>query len=336
MRLFGLTMALLAAVIWGIPRASAETQEIRIAQQYGLLFLPLIILEKERLVEKHAQAAGLKDLKAVFIQVTGGNVMNEGLLSGNIDIASGGVPPFLTLWARTKGNADVKAIAAMCSMPIYLNTRAPHVKTIKDFTDGDRIAMPAVKVSIQAIMLQMAAEKIFGVGQHGRLDPLTVTLAHPLAMAALSSDKSEINSHFASPPYNYQELAIPGVHTVLNSYDVLGPATFEVIWTTSRFRAENPKTYATFLAAYKEAIDLINKDKRRAAEIFLRGSNEKLSMDDVIKILNDPQVEYTTAPKHINAYSDFMYRIGSIKSRPETWQDLFFPDLPEVQGALGP
>lgn len=334
MRVLGLILSL--AIAWTVTGggACAEISEVRIARQYGLLFLPLIIMEKEAMVEKHAAAAGLSGLKVAHVVGTGGSFMNEGLLSGNIHVASGGVPPFLTIWARTRGNMDVKAIAALCSMPIHLNTRNPAVTTIKDFTDQDRIALPAVKVSIQAIMLHMAAEKAFGVGNHTKLDHLTVTLPHPEAMAALFSNASEINSHFAAPPFNYQEMQRPGIRTVLNSYDILGRATFEVIWATTAFRRDNPKTYGVVLSAYKEAIDLINTDKKRAAEIFLRGSNDRLSVDDVVKILEDPQVEFTTAPRHINAYSDFMHRVGSIKAKPQSWEDIFFPDLPEAAGAL--
>lgn len=313
--------------------ARAEQSELRIAYQYGLLFLPLVIMEQEGLAEKHAKLAGLPEIKVTFQRVTGGNIMNEGLLSGNIDIASGGVPPFVLLWARTKGNADVKAIAAMCSMPIYLNTRSDRIKSLHDFTDKDRIALPAAKVSIQAIMLQMAAEKIFGPGQHNKLDPITVSLAHPLAMSALLSDTSEINTHFASPPYNYLELKYPNIRTVLNSYDILGPATFEVVWTTSRFRRENPKLYKAFLDGFSEAIQLINTDPKRTAEIYLAATKDKMTVEDVMAILRDPQVEYTTTPKGIDIYTDFMHRIGSIKVKPEDWRELFFPDV--LAGAKG-
>src|SRR5204863_854102 len=173
----------------------------------------------------------------------------------------GGVGPLVTLWSRTKGNLDVKAVAAINSMPLFLNTRNPAVKTIKDFTDKDRIALPAVKVSIQAVTLQMAAEKAFGEGQQNKLDALTVTLSHPDAQTALLSGQSEITAHFGSPPFQYQQLKRPGIHTVLNSSEVLGgPTTFNVVWTTAKFRSENPKLYAAFLKALEEATREINKD----------------------------------------------------------------------------
>jgi NitT/TauT family transport system substrate-binding protein len=218
-------------------------------------------------------------------------------------------------------------------MPLYLNTRNPSVKTIKDFTEKDRIALPAVKVSIQAVTLQMAAEKAFGEGQQGKLDALTVSLSHPDAQVALLSGASEITAHFGSPPFQYQQLEKPGIHTVLNSYDVLGgPATFNVVWTTSKFRSENPKLYDAFVKALDEATAIINKDKKAAAEAYLRISKDKDTVTDILAMLNDPAIVYTTTPQNVMKYVDFMNKIGSIKVKPDSWKDLFFPN---IHGAAG-
>src|SRR5512143_3153336 len=199
--------------------AAAEMSEIKVAQQYGISYLPLMIMEEQKLIEKHAKAAGV-DVIVGWAKLAGGNVMNDALLSNSLQFASGGVGPLVTLWARTRGNLDVKAVAAINSMPLYLNTRNPNVKTIKDFTEKDRIALPAVKVSIQAVTLQMAAEKAYGEGQQNKLDPLTVSMSHPDGQTALLSGQSEITAHFSSPPFQYQQLEKPGIRTVLNSYDV--------------------------------------------------------------------------------------------------------------------
>ena len=253
----------------------AELAEIKVAQQYGISYLPLMLMEEQKLIEKHAKAAGV-DVKVGWAKFAGGNVMNDALLSSSLQFASGGVGPLVTLWARTRGNLDVKAVSAINSMPLYLNTRNPNVKTIKDFTEKDKIALPAVKVSIQAVTLQMAAEKAFGEGQQGKLDALTVSLSHPDAQVALLSGASEITAHFSSPPFQYQQLEKPGIHTVLSSYDVLGgPATFNVVWTTSKFRGENPKLYDAFVKALDEATAIINKDKKAAAEAYLRISKDR-------------------------------------------------------------
>jgi NitT/TauT family transport system substrate-binding protein len=313
--------------------ARAEMSEIKIAQQYGISYLPLMLMEEQKLVEQHAKAAGI-DVQVSWAKFAGGNVMNDALLSGSLQFASGGVGPFVTLWSRTKGNLDVKAVSAINSMPLLLNTSNPAVRSIKDFTAKDRIALPAVKVSIQAVTLQMAAEQAFGEGQQNKLDSLTVTLSHPDAMTALLSGKSEITAHFGSPPFQEQEVGKAGVHTVLNSYEVLGgPATFNVVWTTSKFRSENPKLYQAFVAALDEATAQINRDKRAAAEAYLRISKDRDSLDNIVRMLNDPQIVYTTTPQNVMKYVAFMAKTGAIKVKPDDWKDLFFPNAHGLPGS---
>lgn len=313
--------------------ARAEVSELKVARQYGVSYLPLMLMEEQKLIEKHAKAAGV-DVKVDWARFAGGNVMNDALLSGSLHFASGGVGPLITLWSRTKGNLDVKAVAAINSMPLLLNTRNPNVKSLKDFTEKDKIALPAVKVSIQAVTLQMAAEKAFGEGQQNRLDAYTVSMSHPDAQTALLSGASEITAHFSSPPFQYQQLEKPGIHTVLNSFDVLGgPATFNLVWTTSRFRNENPKLYDAFVKALDEAIAQINGDKRAAAEAYLRISKDKSSVDAIAKMLNDPQLVYTTTPNNTMKYVAFMSKIGSIKVVPDSWKDMFFPNVHTLPGS---
>src|SRR5215472_14868234 len=123
-------------------------------------YLQFNLMQLQGLVEKHAKAAGIPEVKVIWATFNSPAAMNDALLSGSVDIVSGGVPGLLTIWARTQGTANaVKGIAAFSSQPILLNTRNPGIKSITDFTDKDKIAVPAVKVSVQAMMLQMAAAK---------------------------------------------------------------------------------------------------------------------------------------------------------------------------------
>lgn len=261
--------------------------------------------------------------------------MNDALISGDLHFASGGVGVLLTLWGKTQQNAlAVKGVGAMNSMPLFLNTRNPNIKSIKDFTDKDKIALPAVKVSNQAIYLQMAAEQAFGSGNHTKLDSLTVSMSHPDAQAALMSGISEVNSHFTAPPFQYQELAKPGVHTVLNSYDILGgPHTFNLVFTTSKFKNENPKSYQAFVKALDEAVAFINNNKKAAAELYLKGSKDKATVESIMKMLNDPSITFTTTPQNIMKLAAFENKIGSLKVKPKSWKDLFFPEVHNLPGS---
>jgi NitT/TauT family transport system substrate-binding protein len=327
-------LALAAGLALLAGTAHAEVSEVRLAQQFGIGYLPLHVVENQKLIQKHAAKAGIKDIKVSWAKFGAGNAMNEAILSGSLDFASGGVGPLLTIWSKTKGRYDVKGVAALNAMPLYLNTINPKIKTLKDFTDEDKIALPAVKVSIQAVTLQMAAEKVFGPGNANKLDPLTVSMKHPDAMAAMLSGKSEITAHLTSPPFQYQELEDKRVRRVLSSYDVLGgPGTFNLVWAAKKFRDENPKVYAAFVAALDEAMAFIKENPRRAAEIYLEEEKSKAPLASILKMVEDPEISFTTAPQKLMEYAAFMHKTGAIENLPKDWKEVFFPEIHEKKGS---
>jgi NitT/TauT family transport system substrate-binding protein len=315
--------------------ARAEATEVRIARGFPISYLPFMVMEQDRLLEAEAKARGLGEVKVTFAGFSGPNATTDALLSGNVDFVAGGVPSLLTLWTKTKGSLNVKGVGGVSAMPIFLSTRNPKIKTLADIGEGDQIALPAVKVSIQAVVLQMAAEKVFGPGQHGRLDQRTVSLGHPDALVAMLTGATEVNCDFSAPPYQYMELQDPRMHKVLSSYDVLGgPATFNAVYTTGRFHDANPKLYAAFVAALQEGMDRIQRDKRAAAQTFMKLSQAKNIPEDlIVNILEDPDTQYTRTPLNTMKFAEFMHRIGSIKEKPATWQELYFPETAELKGS---
>lgn len=313
--------------------ALAEVTELKIAKQYGINYLQLMVMEDRKLIEKHARQEGIPDLTVNWYKFANGGLMNDALLSGDVHFVSGGVGPIITLWAKTRDNMGVRAVSSLNSMPVVLTTRNPDVKTVSDFTDKDRIALPAVKVSIQAVTLQMAAAKAFGDENFARLDRLTVSMSHPDGAIALLSGGGEIDSHFTGPPFNYQELRNPSIHKVTSSYDILGGRTTStLVWTTAKFRSENPRVYHVFFEALQDATRFINANRQAAAELYVRVAKTKDSVAQIMEVLNDPDVVFTMQPENVTRYADFMYKVGSIKTRPASWKDMFFP---EIHGSPG-
>ncbi len=323
-----MTLALALGLIAGPAVAEGE---IRIAEQFGISYLPLQMMRHQNLIEAVGKSQGL-DIKVTWSQLASGNPMNDAMLSGSLDVASGGVGPLLLIWDRTKGNMNVKAISAINSMPLYLTTRNPAIKSLKDFTEKDKIALPAVKVSVQARTLQMAAEKL--LGKFDALDQFTVSMAHPDATAALLSGATEVNSHFGSPPFQYTQLNNPKVTRVLNSYDVLGgPTTFNLVWAREDFRTKNPKTYAAFRDALAEAVKRINADKPAAAKIYIEANKSKDDPAFILKMLNDPEIVFTLEPQNTMAYATFMHKVGALKNKAESWKDYLFPEAAAGKGS---
>lgn len=329
-----LAASALSLVGLGAASAKAEISEIRFAKGFGIPYLSVIILQEQQLIEKHTKALGLPETKGTFMQLASGAAMTEALLSGNLDYATGGPGPLLTVWDRTKGSMNVKGIAAISSIPVYLNTINPDVKTLRDFSEKDRIAVPTVRVSTQAVTLQMAAEKEFGKDKHTTLDTLTVSMAPPDAHNAMMSKGTEITANFTSPPYSILQLKNSHARRVISSYDVMGgPASFILMWTTEKFHNENTKHHQAVLNALDEANAYIKSNPRGAAEAFIKNQKSPLSLEFVESMVRDPENIFTTSPQSIMKYADFMYRIGSIKNMPEKWTDLFFPAVAGREGS---
>jgi NitT/TauT family transport system substrate-binding protein len=327
--------AILFAVALAAAPLSASADEVRIARQFSMGYLQFNVMEHEKLLEKHAAALGLKDVKIAWSIFNGPDAMNNALISDSIDVVAGGTPGLVTIWARTRGTAnEVKGISALSSQPIYLNTRSDNIKSIADLKDSDRVAVPAVKVSLQAVLLQMAAAKLHGAANYGKYDSLTVSMSPPDATIALITGTGEINNVFSVPPFQQQQLEKPGVRTILNSFDVTdGPATFTVAWTSARFREKNPVLYKALIAALKEATGIVDKDRKKAAGYWIEDVKSKLPLDKITAVISGPQVRWTMAPENAMKFATFMASVGSIKEAPKSWKDMFFPEIHDLNGS---
>lgn len=306
--------------------ARAEVGEITVARQFGIAYLPFLIMEKDQLIQKHAAALGLAGFKVDWVVLSSGAAANDGLLSGQLAFGVGAVPAMLLLWDRTRTSSNaVLGVTGVAVMPTVLNTRNPAVHSIADFTSADKIALPAIKVSNHALVLQMAAAKAFGAENWGKLDPLTVSMPQPDAAAQLMSRAGEITAHFTSPPFTRSELRAPGVHAVLNSVDVMGDTSLTVLWTTKRFAGANPLVVRAMYEALQEALAGINANKAAAADRYLALSGDKISRGDLMEVLADPHVQFDATPKGVMAFAGFMKRTGALKAEPGAWTELFLP-----------
>ena len=326
-KLFRGALALLSLTLILSGPAAAEGR-LRIAEQYGIVYLLLQVAQDQKLIEKHGKAQGLPELKPEFVRLSGGSAVNDALLAGQIDIAGAGVGPLLTIWDRTLGRHNVRGVASLGNFPYYLVSNNPAVKTIADFGDKDRIALPAVGVSVQSRVLQLASARRWGDAQYDRLDRLQVAVLHPDATAAIIKGGTEITAHFGNPPFQNQALAgNPQAHVVLNSYDVLGgPASATVLYATEQFRSENPRTYRAFVAALDEAARFIAAKPEAAADIYLRSGQGSIDRKLLLAIIISPEVQFKLTPQNTLALAQFMHRVGAIRNKPASARDYFFDD----------
>ena len=325
-----LTCTLASALLLTIAApAAAEVSEVKIGKQYGLPYIQFVIMEDQKLIEKHAKLQGLADMKVEWTTLGGPAQINDGLISGAIDVGAVGLPNLITMWEKTRTNVKIRAIAGLNFMPLILLTRDAKIKTLKDYGDKDRIAVPSVKISMQAILLEMAAAKEFGEASYEKLDPLTVSMGHPDAFAALNSG-TEVQSHFSSAPFQNRQLKMPGYTQVISSYDIIGPHSVSCISMQTKFHDGNPKLVAALLGAMREATAWIKADKQAAAEAYLRVTKDKMPVDEMVAILNDPTMVITIVPKGADKISAFLAKVGRIKAKPDRWQDYYFGDVDKL------
>lgn len=324
----------LAGGAW--PRtARAEPMVIRIGVQPSLSYTPIYVMKQRGLIEKHGKAAGL-DISGELGSFASGPAMNDGLLSGQLDIVCGGTSGGIIIWDKTRGKGplEVKGVAAINSLAFYLFSSRPGVKSLKDIGEQDRIAVPAAKSSMQAVLLQMAAAKLYGDANWAKFDPLTVTMAHPDAYVLLSSGKSELNAHFSGPPYQYDQQKDAKLTQVASSLDITdGPMTLNMIWSTARFHDGSPQAYKIFLAAYEEALEIVRRDPKGAAENYAANVKSKVNIAEILQGLTDPGTKFSSSPERVAAMAQFLYKTGVVKTKMESFKDFFFPDIHAAGGS---
>jgi len=309
---------------------------VRISVQPGMSMMPLVIAQETKLVERRLAAAGLGNVAIEWTQISGGTAMNDALLSDSIDFASGGLPPAILLWEKTKGTPlEARALASMASIPQMLFARNPAVKTIRDFTPQDRIAVPALRVGLQAMLVQMAAAQAFGPDAWNRYENIMLQISHADAFAALSGAvATEITAHMSGPPQQWTQMRDAKLTRVFESTSVTeGPASQNVIYARMAYRQRNPEIVRAVLAALDDSMAAIKSDLPGSVAIFLRAQRTNMDAGELAQNLRDPNVTFDTTPNRSLFFSQFMLRAGLIKQGPATWRDIWMPDMHERNGS---
>ena len=315
-------------------RARAEAGAIRITRQPSIIYLPTYVIERQRLVQKHAAALGLGPVEAGFTTFSGGGNATDAMLAGSIDVVNTGPGNMMLLWDRTRGG--VQGIAASSALPLILVSRNPAIKGLADFGPKDRIAVPTVRVSTQALLLQMACAKQFGAADANKLDANTVQLGHPDAFAALLNPTHEVGSHFSAPPFIYEELdRVPGCHQVIADRDIIGgPLTNAIFFTTTKFAAANPKLVQALRLATEEALAFFRADPGAAVDIYREMSGDRMEKAAVMAMLDRPGMrDFNPQPQGTFAIATHMHTAGLLKTQPKGWQDYMLPELRDFGGA---
>ena len=311
-----------------------QKKEIRIGRQPGLYYLPCLIMEKRQLLEKHTARLGLPGISTQWFNVNSGAAQIDQLLSGSLDVINTGIGPLMLLWDRTRGGA--KGIVGTSAGPMHLVTRDLRIQSIRDFAPGDQIALPSVKISTQAVLLQIAASQLFGEDKWDQLDSLTVQMGHPDAYIALRNHNHQVQSHFGAPPFQYYEVkTVPGARVIATAHDIIGDSlTQSMFITTTKFSDEQPLLMQAFRAAAEEAKGLIETETKISMEIYKELTNDKIPIDDLLEIMKEPgMMDWDIYPKGTRIFSTHLYKTGVIKKKITSFKDYFFPIVHDLPGS---
>lgn len=321
-----LTLAAAAALAASTLATTAYAQEIRIAQLRQINYLPFTVIEQQGLFEKHAAELGEPDMTAQFITFGNGSATTDALISGNVEFVAVGLTNFAILWERSGGN--VKGVSSVSGIPFPLLTRNPDIQTIEDFGPNDRIAVPTIGVSVQAIMLSIALEKAYGPEGRDRLSEQTVQLSHPDAAQALSNSQHEVNSHFSSAPYYLISLRDPAIHEIFSYSELFEEAVASnILFTTTQQHEANPVASQAMIAALKEAHAFINDNVEEAARLYLEVSGDPITEEEVVAVLTGEGTVFSTNPAGAMPVWEYMHTSGMLQTRPESWQEMFFENV---------
>lgn len=302
----------LAACGGGDETADGKTK-LTIAHQYGIAYAPLEVMKQQKLIEKHYDGVEVE-----WSTLNSGSAINEGFLSGDIDVGAMGVAPAIT--GVTSG-VPYKICSNMSAQPHKIMTNNPNIKSLKDITD-EKIALVNIG-SIQHILLAMAAKE--QLGDAHALDENIAAMAHPDGMSSLIS--GSVDCHLTTSPYVFKEAEEDGI-TEVEALESVWPSgnSFIVAVASTDLQENNPELYDAVVAALAEAIDYINNNTAEAAEMLCEAEDvDAVTME---KWLTDKDCVYSTETKGVMDMANFMAEEGFLENEgPKDFSDLAFDNV---------
>jgi len=310
--------ALVCALATASTLSSAGELTLRLGIQPELPSLPVIIAAERGFLVARAKEVGLAQVRVTLQRLSGAAAVNDALIAGSIDASVLGATALLGTWDRTRNGEKVRALLPLTTLDVTLFTNRAEIRSLADFREPDRIAVPA-KASPQAIIL--------------RMERLLVIMPHPEANEALLSGK--VAGYVASQP-GAGLLARNGkVHALITSKDVLGGevVTGAVMAAAGAFVDGNPAAARAIVAAIEDAIAFIRSNPSEAADIYVRSQASNVAGADILAQITDGSMVYSTAPSGFERFAHFMAKAGLIANEPASWKDVFFPLLHDRSGS---
>ena len=313
--LFALVAIVVATVVAAganaVTRSSAAApSKLTIAYQPGIGYAPLIMIKQQKLIEKKYPGTSV-DWKVLASNTP----IQDGILAGQIDIGAVGVPTLLLGYAR---GIPWKYLTPLSEADLWLMVKDPSIKKLSDLV-GKKIALPS-PTSIQAIVLRKAAS--VQLGNVKALDSSMVSLEHPDGVQALLT--GQVQAHLTSPPFEFQELN-QGAHIVLKSSQYFGSHTFVGAIALQKTYDQYPDFMQWLYTTIKQQDALIKKNPLKAAGYLSADAGGSPSAAQFKKWMTAKAIYYSTRPRGLMRFANFLSKNGYLSKMPASWTDLTFP-----------
>jgi NitT/TauT family transport system substrate-binding protein len=294
-------MLLMAFLLFSGCNRSADDGVLKIADQFGLAYAPLVVIKERSMLEE-------KGLVVEWVQLGNASAIREAMLAGGLDIGFMGIPPYLI--GRDKG-MEWQVFTGLTSAKLGLVSNLETIESIEDIEGHHRIIVPQPG-SIQHILLSMAAEHT--LGDPAVFDMQLVSMKHPDGLQALRA-KGDIQMHFTSPPYVNMALAGEGFRLVLDGEEAFGgPFTF-IIGVASKSMVEKGQELEILQETLIDAIAWMQNNPSEAVELL--STYYDLSEEDTKEYLLGEQLRFGTEIEGLEKFESFMSEAGYLSGIEE-------------------
>jgi NitT/TauT family transport system substrate-binding protein len=297
--------------------SSSAPSSFTIVYQPGLGAATFITLKLQKTLDKQFPNTTFQ-----WRIVSSGSAVREAVLSGQGQLGTLGLSPFLVGWGR---GMDWKVLLATSRGDTWLVAMNPRIKTLKDFGPNDKIGVVAPDAQ-QAIDLRKSAQD--QLGNAHALDKNLVAIGSADGEQALIS--GQLAANYAGSPFQENEVAAGG-HIVVDTNAAFGPVGAGLVVLPQSFYNQYPAFSKTVYQDLRDASTYVANHHEQAAQYLAQdaGSGGKASYALFKKLLDNTNLVFDTTPSGLMAYARFMQSIGLTSKVPNSVSDL---ELPTVAG----
>ena len=309
------TVVLSMTACSGTGGETTGAKEISIAYQPSIGYAPLLVMKEQGLIEK----AYSGEITVNWKEMKNGAEINEGLVSGALDIGSMGVPVAIT---GVLAGSPYKIASGLSAQPYSILTNQPAIKTLKDIRPEDQIAV--VNINSQPhILLAMACRQLLGDAR--ALDKNLVKLGNADGYSSIIS--GAVNCHMVISPFNFMELRSTDadIHEIPIDSSIWPEANTALVTVVRNSLHDDPELYNAFITAMDTAMEYISEYPAETAELLSAGYDA--SADEILEWMSDPRSSYSTELRGVMDMANFMVEEGFLENGPASIKDIAYDEV---------